>query len=78
MQNKSASLNPMQLEILQLFSREMSTEDLQAIKRLITRYFAQKAISAANQVWDEKGWNEEDAQKMLQMHERTPYKNGKD
>jgi hypothetical protein len=78
MQNKSASLNPMQLEILQLFSREMSTEDMQAIKRLITRYFAQKAISATNQVWDEKGWNEEDAQKMLQMHERTPYKNGND
>ena len=76
MQTKTASLNPMQLEILQLFSREVSAEDMQAIKRLITRYFAQKAIGAANQVWDEKGWTAQDEQKILQLHERTPYQKG--
>jgi hypothetical protein len=41
--------NEMQLEIIQLFSREMSADDMKAIKRMIVRYFAQKAIESADQ-----------------------------
>lgn len=69
----SQPLNEMQLEILQLFNREMTEEDMLAIKRFIVRYFAQKAISSANQKWDENGWTAEDEERILNMHERTPY-----
>jgi hypothetical protein len=66
-------LNEMQLEILQLFNRDVSEEDMLAIKRFIVRYFAQKAISGANQKWDENGWTAEDEERLLNLHERTPY-----
>ncbi|MFM2267881.1 MAG: hypothetical protein RL757_1322 [Bacteroidota bacterium] len=71
----SLPLNEMQLEILQLFNRDMSEEDMLAIKRLIVRYFAQKTISEANKVWDENNWSDEYAAQLSKLHERTKYKN---
>jgi signal-transduction protein with cAMP-binding, CBS, and nucleotidyltransferase domain len=65
--------NEMQLEIIKLFARDMSTEDMKSIKRLIVRYFAQKAIQNANKVWDDNGWTKEDETRLLNIHERTPY-----
>ena len=65
--------NEMQLEIIKLFARDISAEDMNDIKRLIVHYFAQKAITSANQVWDEKGWTKEDENRLLNLHERTPY-----
>ncbi len=67
----------LQLELLKIFVREVSDEDLLEIKRLITQFFAQKAIAEANKVWDEKGWTEAEAQRMLQTHMRTPYRTPK-
>lgn len=69
----SQPFNEMQLEIIKLFTREMSTEDMKAIKRLIVRYFAQKAIQSANKVWDDKRWTKDDETRLLNIHERTPY-----
>ena len=66
-------LNDLQLEILKLFSRELDEEDLLAIKRLIVRYLAAKASDRADEVWEEKGWTNEDMDKLLNMHERIPY-----
>jgi hypothetical protein len=65
--------NEMQLEIIKLFARDMSTEDMKSIKGLIVRYFAQKAIQNANKVWDDNGWTKEDETRLLNIHERTPY-----
>ena len=39
-------LSNMQLELLKLFSRDLSEEDLKAIKRLIVHYLAEKATGA--------------------------------
>ena len=66
-------LNDLQLEILKLFSRELDEKDLLAIKRLIVRYLAEKATRMADEVWEEKGWTNEDMQRLLNSHERTPY-----
>jgi hypothetical protein len=68
----SLPFNEMQLEIIQLFAREMSADDMKAIKRMITRYFAQKAIESADQVWEEKGWTQADEARLLAIHQRTP------
>ena len=65
--------NEMQLDIIKLFARDMTADDMKAIKRLIVRYFAQKAIQSANLVWDEKGWTKENEADLLNIHERTPY-----
>jgi hypothetical protein len=66
-------LNKQQLEILKLFSRELKEEDLLAIKKLIVQYLAQKVTHLADEVWEEKGWSNEDMEKLLQTHQRTPY-----
>lgn len=66
-------LNDLQLEILILFSRELDENDLLAIKRLIVKYLAEKVTRMADEVWEEKGWTNEDMEAMLNMHQRTPY-----
>ena len=53
-------LTPLQLELLKLYSTELTTEELQDLKRELGRYFAAKAIAAADQSWDEQGLTNED------------------
>ncbi|TAK42005.1 MAG: hypothetical protein EPO28_07830 [Saprospiraceae bacterium] len=67
-------LNNIQLELLKLFSRELKEEDLLAIKRLLVRYLAEKATRLADEVWEEKGWTNEDMKRFAHTHMRTPYK----
>ena len=63
-------LSNLQLKLLQLFSQNVSDEDLKAIQRMIVRYFAEKATEAADKDWEEKGY---DASSLLSEHMRTPY-----
>lgn len=74
MNTLSSPLNPLQLEILQLFSRDLEEKDLLAIKRMIVRYLADKATRMANQVWEEKAWTNEDIERLTHTHMRTSYK----
>jgi len=67
------TLNPHQLEILKLFSRDMEDNDLIEIKRLIVRYLAAKVTRMADEVWEEKGWTNDDMHRLLHTHKRTPY-----
>jgi hypothetical protein len=66
-------LNDQQLEILRLFSRELDEEDLREIKRLIVGYLAQKVSHLADEVWEKNNWSDEDMERLLETHERTPY-----
>jgi hypothetical protein len=66
-------LSNLQLELLKLFSREVPDEDVRQIKRLITQYFANKAIQEANQVWDNEGWDKQKMDELLNTHMRTLY-----
>jgi len=68
-------LSNLQLELLKVFSHQLSEEDLLKVKALLAAFFAQKSIEAANKVWDEKGWDQEKADTLLRTKLRTPYKN---
>jgi hypothetical protein len=70
----SEKLTNLQLELLKLYTRPISEEDLLAIQSFLTNYFANKAIEEANRVWDEQDWNEAKVNKLLASHLRTPYK----
>ncbi len=67
-------LTNLQLELLKVFSRPIPDEDLVAIKQLIAGYFAKKATSLADEVWEQEGFTEETMQQWQQTHLRTPYK----
>lgn len=73
MESQQSQLSNLQIELLKVFSRNVADEDVLEIRRMLTRYFAEKAIQEANKVWDEKGWTAEDAERMLHEHMRTPY-----
>ena len=66
-------LNDLQLEILKLFTRDLEEADLLAIKRLIVKYLARKVTQMADETWEENEWTDEDMERMLNAHERTPY-----
>ncbi len=61
----------LQLELLKLYARKVSEQDLVQIKRLLGQYFADKASDLADKIWDEKGLSE---QEILGKHHRTPYR----
>ncbi len=66
-------LNNHQLEILKLFTRELDDNDLVEIKRLIVKYLADKVTKMADEIWDKNNWTNEDMEKLLKTHKRTPY-----
>ena len=51
-------LSNLQLELLKLYSFDISDADLLHIKRYLAKYFAFKAIGEADKVWEEKGYTD--------------------
>lgn len=66
-----APLSNAQLELLRLFSSDLSPQDLLELKRVLVEFLAHKAIQAANSVRDEKGWTQEDVDRLLQTRLRA-------
>lgn len=60
----------LQLELLSLYSRNISDEELMQIRDILAEFFADRATARANKVWEEKKM---DAKEMLKLHRRTPY-----
>jgi hypothetical protein len=54
----------LQLELLKVFSRQVSDDDVKAIRKMLVNYFAEKAINLADQAWDKNGWTEKDTMKL--------------
>ena len=71
--NAQLDLNKNQLEILKLFSRELNDKDLKEIKKLIVQYLAEKVTDLADKKWDENNWSDDDMERLLKSHNRTPY-----
>jgi hypothetical protein len=46
----------LQLELLSLYNRDISDEELIQIRDMLARFFAKRATQKANAVWDEKKW----------------------
>ncbi len=53
----STPLSNLQLELLKIYAHNVSEEDLLAIKRYLAQYFLNKAIQEADQIWAEKGYD---------------------
>lgn len=64
-----------QLLLLELFSEDLSEEELREVKHLLSGWRFKRATEAANRVLEEKGWTKEDFDRLLGAHLRTPYAN---
>ena len=63
-------LNPLQIELLELYARGVSIQDLLSTKQMLSDYFAQRAIEEADRLWDERGYTQETMQQWLLTHTR--------
>ena len=52
-------LTNLQLELLKLYSMELSEEQLKDVQRLLANYFAKQASDEMDRLWEERGWSEE-------------------
>ena len=52
-------LTNLQFELLKFFQYEVKDEELLEIKRLLSDYFAKKAMDDMDNLWKEKGWSNE-------------------
>lgn len=58
-------LTNLQLELLKLYSMELSEDQLLEVKRLLTNYFAERASDEMDRLWEERGWNDETMEQWL-------------
>ena len=65
MKSINQPLTNAQLEILKVFSHNLSTKELAEFKNWIADYFAKRAIKAANKAWDDNDWKDEDVDRLL-------------
>jgi len=63
-----------QLELLKVFSRNVSDEDLIELRKTLALFFAKRASDIADKVWDEKEWTDEDVDRMLNTKMRKSKK----
>ena len=59
------ALSNVQLELLKLYSTNLSHQELVGLKRVMANYFAQRAIKGADKIWEEKNLSNDDMKKWL-------------
>ena len=64
-------LTNLQRQLLNLFSVELSEEDLREIKQLLAMHFAQKSSEGMDRLWEQNNWNQETMNTWLSEHFRT-------
>ncbi len=65
--------NVEQLHFLKMFSKELPEVEWENVRKILADYFANKSIAAANNAWNERGWDETKVDELLKTHLRTPY-----
>jgi hypothetical protein len=58
-------LNNAQIELMKLFGTNLSSKDMKDMKQLLSKFFADKAIKAADELWDNKRLSNDDMDKWL-------------
>ncbi|MEL6717616.1 MAG: hypothetical protein AAFP82_02790 [Bacteroidota bacterium] len=66
-------MSNLQLELLELYSESVSEEELKDIKYLLSLYYAQKAIAAADEIWESQRLSNRVMSQWMKKKMRTPY-----
>lgn len=78
MSASQTGLHPIQLHLLQLFSKEMSDQELEEVKRLLMEYYDQKVTQEVDDIWESRGMTDETMDALLYTHLRSPYRESAD
>jgi len=66
--------NPIQLYLLQLFSRMDSEQELKEVQQVLSEYYFKKVEEKAAKISQSKGWTPEQLDAMSNEHFRTVHK----
>ena len=72
--NSARKLSNVQLEILKLFSIDLSEVQLKEIKELLSNYFNDKITNQMGDLFVAKDWKEDQIDKWSNEYMRTSYK----
>ena len=67
-------LTNLQIELIRLFSYQISDNQIVEIKDLLAKYFADVATREMDKLWEENQWTNETMETWTNEHLRTPYK----
>lgn len=67
-------LSNLQIELLKVFSFDISEEQLKEIKALLVAYFANKVTSEMDALFEANEWGEEKIEEWSKEHMRLKYK----
>ena len=76
METFESPFSNIQLELLRLYKSNVNDIDLLAVKKIISNYFAEKAIKKADEIWESQNWDEKKVSELLSIKMRTPYHKG--
>lgn len=69
-----ASLNAAQLEILKMLQFEITNEELFELKKVISKYLADRLMRQVNEEVNKNGYSKEQIDNWANEHHRTTYK----
>ena len=58
-------MSNVQLELLKLYSTNLSEKDILELKDVLAKFYAEKSIELADAVWQQKGYTAEDMNSIL-------------
>jgi len=58
-------LSNVQLELLKLYSTNLSLKEMEELREQLANFYAQKSIRLANEEWDKKGYTNDDMNSIL-------------
>ena len=67
-------LSNLQLELLQMFSFELSDDQIRDIRKMLVDYFAKQVTSEMDALFEANNWGEEKIEEWSKEHMRTKYK----
>ncbi len=66
-------LTNLQLELIKLFKYELPDNQLQEIKTLLAKYFADKASDEMDQLWENNNWSDKTMDSWKNEHLRSSH-----
>ena len=66
--------NKAQLEMLDIMAGIRSEEELEALKHVISEFYARRSDEELDKLWQSGEWNEQTLKELGETHYRTPYK----
>jgi len=68
---EATQLTNLQKELLKTFNYNLSESELNEIKNLLAKYFAEKATQEIDQEWEENKWSKNTMDSWLNEHLRS-------